>query len=157
MPMHRSHRGLSLLLVAVLLCTATACETSSSRKQLVRGYVEDLLVGERWEQWDTYMDKAPSYNGSTLGRETFMAVAKFLHTTFSDVKIEVDDQKTDGAWVTTRVTITGVQTGNFLNVPPRNRPVRFRAILMDRVEHGRVAEMWHQLDYWDALLQVARP
>jgi len=154
--MHRSHHGLALLL-AVLLCTVTACETSTTRKQLVRGYIDDLLVAERWERWDRYMAERPSYNGSTLGRETFKAVASFLHTTFSDVKISVDEQKSDGAWVTTRVTVTGVQTGNFLNVPPRNRPVHFRAILLDRIEDGRVAEMWHQLDYWDALLQVATP
>jgi predicted ester cyclase len=145
------------LLLAVLLCMATACETSSSRKQLVRGYIDDLLVDERWERWETYMAKRPRYNGSSLGPETFTAVATFLHTTFSDVKISVDDQHSDGAWVTTRVTITGVQTGKFLNVPPRNRPVHFRALLLDRIEHGHVVEMWHQLDYWDALLQVARP
>ncbi|MGH8265194.1 MAG: ester cyclase [Steroidobacteraceae bacterium] len=154
--MRRNHRGL-LLLVALLVCAVSACETSASRKQLVRGYIDDLLVAQRWERWDRYMAQQPGYNGSALGRETFRAVAKFLHTTFSDVKIDVDDQKTDGAWVTTRVTITGVQTGNFLNVPPRNRAVHFRAILLDRIEDGHVAEMWHQLDYWDALLQVARP
>jgi predicted ester cyclase len=154
--MHRSHRALSLLL-AVLLCTVTACETGASRKQLVRNYLDDLLVDERWDRVDTYLAKRPTYNGSTLGRETFKAVATFLHTTFSDVKIDVDDQKSDGAWVTTRVTVTGVQTGHFLNVPPRNRPVHFRGILLDRIEDGHVVEMWHQLDYWDALLQVARP
>ncbi|MGH8314959.1 MAG: ester cyclase, partial [Steroidobacterales bacterium] len=106
--MRRNHRGL-LLLVALLVCAVSACETSASRKQLVRGYIDDLLVAQRWERWDRYMAQQPGYNGSALGRETFRAVAKFLHTTFSDVKIDVDDQKTDGAWVTTRVTITGVQ------------------------------------------------
>jgi predicted ester cyclase len=134
-----------------------ACETASSRKEVVRGYLDDLLVAERWERWDQFMGKSLSYNGVGLGRDAFTAVAHFLHTTFSDVRVTVEDQRVDGAWVTTRIRVRGVQTGNFLNVPPRNRPVEFRAILMDRVEGGRVVEMWHQMDYWDALMQVARP
>lgn len=153
--MCRRPRGLLLLVLFVSILAA--CDTASSRKALVRGYVEDLLVAEHWHRWDQYLTKAPVYNGSTLGRDSFQAVSKFLHTTFSDVKISIDDQRADGAWVTSRVTISGVQTGKFLNVPPRNRVVHFRAILLDRVEDGRVAEMWHQLDYWDALLQVAAP
>lgn len=157
--MHHPSRRSPLIVLAgvIVLAALSACETSSTRKELVRGYIDDLLLAQRFDRWGDYMAKAPSYNGSTLGRETFEAVAKFLHTTFSDVKVSVEDQRTDGAWVTTRITISGVQTGKFLNVPPRNRVVHFRGILLDRIEGGRVAEMWHQLDYWDALLQVVPP
>jgi predicted ester cyclase len=150
-------RGRRPVLILCLIVALAACETSASRKEVVRGYLDELLVGERWDRWDEYMARSPSYNGVGLGRDAFQGVAHFLHTTFSEVAVTVDDQRVDGAWVTTRVSVRGVQTGNFLNVPPRNRPVLFHAILMDRVEHGHVVEMWHQLDYWDALMQVARP
>ena len=151
--MGRSRR----IVLLVCLLALGACETGSSRKEVVRSYIDVLLLGEHWERWGEYMTREPTYNGSPLGQATFQAVSKFLHTTFTDVHISVDDQRVDGEWVTTRVTVTGVHTGRFLNVMPSNRPVRFRAILLDRVEGGHVAEMWHQLDYWDALLQVARP
>ncbi|HZF17752.1 MAG TPA: ester cyclase [Steroidobacteraceae bacterium] len=150
--MGRSRR---ILLLACLLALA-ACETSSSRKQVVRSYIDDLLLGEHWNRWDEYMAKEPTYNGSSLGQPTFQAVSRFLHTTFTDVHVSIEDQHADGAWVTTRITLTGVHTGRFLNVMPSNRPVKFRAILLDRIEGGHVVEMWHQLDYWDALLQAAR-
>jgi predicted ester cyclase len=146
----------AILLVSLALCIG-ACDTRASRKEVVRGYLDELLVAQRWQKWNEFMGERPSYNGAGLGREAFQGVAHFLNTTFSEVTVTVDDQRVDGAWVVTRITLRGMQTGNFLNVRPRNRSVRFHAILLDRVESGHVVEMWHQFDYWDALLQVARP
>ena len=150
-------RSWHALLLTCLLVTVGACESRESRKEIVRDYLNELLVAERWQKWDDFMGKSPSYNGTGLGRQAFKGVATFLNTTFSEVTVTVDDQRVDGDWVITRVTLRGVQTGKFLNVAPHNRLVKFRAILMDRLDGGRVVEMWHQLDYWDALLQVARP
>ena len=150
-------RSARIVLLTCLAMSVVACETAETRKQVVRSYLDELLVAQRWQKWDEYMAKSPSYNGAGLGREAFTGVAHFLNTTFSELSITIEDQRVDGSWVITRVSVRGVQTGNFLNVTPRNRAVRFRAILMDRFESGHVAEMWHQFDYWDALLQVARP
>jgi predicted ester cyclase len=145
------------VLLACLLIYCGGCETAETRKYVVRGYLDELLVAQRWQKWDEFMGKSPSYNGTGLGRDAFQAVAHFLNTTFSEVSVTIEDQRVDGSWVITRLSVRGMQTGEFLNVKPRNRPVRFRAILMDRLESGHVVEMWHQFDYYDALLQVARP
>lgn len=150
----RCTRAVLLICLVLSIC---ACETRESRKEVVRRYIDELLVAQRWQKWDELMAKSPSYNGIGLGREAFQATAHFLNTTFSEVTVTIEDQRVDGAWVVTRISVRGMQTGFFLNVAPRNRPVRFRAILMDRLQGGRVVEMWHEFDYWDALLQVARP
>lgn len=134
-----------------------ACASRDGRTGVVRRYLDELLVAQRWQEWDELMAANPTYNGVPGGRAAFEGVAHFLNTTFSDLSVTVEDQRVDGAWVVTRVTVRGVQSGPFLNVAPRHRPVRFSAILMDRLEGGRVVEMWHQFDYFDALLQVARP
>lgn len=145
------------VLLACLLIALSGCDTAATRKRVVRTYLDELLVAQRWQKWDEFMGKSPSYNGTSLGRDAFKGVAHFLNTTFSEVSVTIEDQRVDGSWVITRLSVSGVQTGRFLNVTPRNRRVRFRAILMDRLESGHVVEMWHQFDYWDALLQVARP
>lgn len=154
--MHERRRYVSILLACVVVC-ASACATRDSRVHVVRNYIDELLIHQRWQQWDELMGGSLSYNGVPFGRDAFQAVARFLHATFSDVSVTVEQQLVDGPWVVTRVTVRGHQTGPFLNVPPRNQLVRFRATLMDRVEGGRVVEMWHEYAYWDALLQVARP
>ena len=145
----------SILLVLVVLCAA-ACTSRDSRTGLVRRYIDELLVQQHWQLWGEFMSENPRYNGVAAGHDAFRAVAHFLNTTFSELSVTIEDQLVDRAWVVTRVTVRGIQTGPFLNVPPRNRPVRFRAILMDRMEGGRVVEMWHEFAYWDALLQVAQ-
>jgi predicted ester cyclase len=134
-----------------------ACASRDSSTEIVRRYLDELLVAQRWQKWDELMAASPTYNGVAAGRAAFEGVAGFLNATFSDLSLTVEDQRVDGAWVVTRLTVRGTQTGPFLNVPARHRPVRFNAILMDRLEGGRVVEMWHQFDYYDALLQVARP
>jgi predicted ester cyclase len=143
--------------LALVVVCAVACTSRGSRTGLVRHYLDELLVKQHWQQWDEFMVEHPRYNGVAAGRDAFQAVSKFLNTTFSELSVTLEDQLVDRAWVVTRVAVHCMQTGPFLNVPPRNRPVRFRAILMDRIEGGQVVEMWHEFDYWDALLQVAQP
>ena len=152
-----AHRGHRAVLWVCILASVVACASRDSRAAVVRRYLDVLLVGQRWQEWDDLMVSSPTYNGVAGGRAAFEGVAHFLNTTFSELSVTIEDQRVDGAWVVTRLTVRGVQTGPFLNVAPRNRPVRFQAILMDRLQGGRVVEMWHQFDYWDALLQVARP
>jgi predicted ester cyclase len=154
--MHKRRSYASILLACVVIC-ASACATRDSRTRVVRNYIDELLVHQRWQEWDAMMGEHLSYNGVPFGRDAFQAVARFLHSTFGDVSVTVEQQLVDGPWVVTRVTVRGHQTGNFLNVPPHNQLIRFRATLMDRLDGGRVVEMWHEYAYWDALLQVAQP
>lgn len=67
---------------------------------------------------------------------------------------EIHDQIAQGDLVVNRITWSGVHSGDFAGVPATQRPFELGGINMFRVEQGRVAEQWVQLDMFSLLQQI---
>lgn len=65
---------------------------------------------------------------------------------FPDLNLEVQGAAADEHMAAQRILFTGTHTGHFRGLPPTNRKVRFAAIEINRMENGKVAEHWFQLD-----------
>ena len=48
----------SILLACVVIC-ASACATRDSRTRVVRNYIDELLVRQRWQEWDDHDGRTP--------------------------------------------------------------------------------------------------
>ena len=66
---------------------------------------------------------------------------------FSETRYEIDDLLTDGDRVVLRVTTRAVQTGVFLGIPSSGKKVCFTGIVIYRIERGRIAESWGEVDF----------
>ena len=72
----------------------------------------------------------------------------------SGLRVTIDQQFTDGDYVTTRYTITGTHDGDLMGTPPSGKDVSFTGITISRCERGRIAEEWEITDAIGLLGQI---
>ncbi|WP_228079646.1 ester cyclase [Streptomyces profundus] len=80
------------------------------------------------------------------------SVARWLATLRPSFLIE--DQLADGDLVTTRFTVTGTHSGEFMGLGPTGRPVRVTGQVTHRFEDGLLAEAWWNWDQLGLLSQL---
>jgi predicted ester cyclase len=73
-------------------------------------------------------------------------VFPLLFGAFPDLSATVEQQTVDGAWVTTRTTMTGTPPGDFMGIAPTGRTVLVMNISLDHVTDGRVVEYFGASD-----------
>lgn len=73
-----------------------------------------------------------------------------------DLKVTAEDVfvSTDGSRVVGRYRYEGTHTGNLLGYPATNKPFLMRSIDIWRVENGRFAEHWDELNTLDVFIQI---
>lgn len=140
--MQRAARALMLPLLFLL----AACDSGADDKALVRGYLQALVVEERWQDWDRYFAPGASVNGSRHAREVLSSIARGLHGAFPDLELEILEQIAEDGRVATRVRFSGTHEGVFDATPPTGARVSFEGLLLDRIEDGRVIDSRQQLD-----------
>jgi predicted ester cyclase len=129
-----------------LLFLLAACDSGADDKALVRGYLQALVIEERWQDWDRYFAPGASVNGSRHAREVLSSIARGLHGAFPDLELEILEQIAEDGRVATRVRFSGTHDGVFDATPPTGARVNFEGLLLDRIEDGRVIDSRQQLD-----------
>lgn len=66
----------------------------------------------------------------------------------------IEDMISDGDKVVSRITIQGVHRGEFADIAPTGKKVRYSLIAIDRLEDGKVVESWEQGAYLDLMSQL---
>ena len=67
----------------------------------------------------------------------------------------IEQQVAEGPWVATRVTYRGTHTGEFSRIPATGRRIEYAGTAMDRLENGKVVEMWHTVNMHLLMRQIA--
>ena len=70
---------------------------------------------------------------------------------FPDVRDTVEQQTSDGEWVTTRTTLCGTHTGPFMGLPPSGKAITMMTVSLDLVVDGKVVEHFGVADWASAL------
>ena len=84
--------------------------------------------------------------GLPPGREGFRQLAVLFQTAFPDLKVQVEDVVAEGDLVAARWISTGTHQAPLFGIPATGRPVRVTAMVVYRVEDGRLAEGWINRD-----------
>ena len=71
-----------------------------------------------------------------------------------DVVFTADDVIAEGDRVAARFTMRGTQTGEFMGVPPTNKPIVVTGIDIVRFEDGKAVEHWHEWSGMELLQQL---
>ena len=90
------------------------------------------------------------------GPESLKTVARLLFEGFPDLHFRVEDVLAEGDRVALRWTMTGTNTAAFRGFPATGRAVRVPAIVLYRVQAGRLAEFWPLVDLLGLLTQLGR-
>ncbi|MFF1833499.1 ester cyclase [Streptomyces sp. NPDC058231] len=96
---------------------------------------------------------APVPTGVT-GVQALKQVWTVLLRAFPDLHVAVEDVIAEGDKVVFRNTVTGTHLGEYRDLPPTGRPVRYDEIFIMRFAGGRIAEIWGVVDVYSQMRQL---
>jgi steroid delta-isomerase-like uncharacterized protein len=84
--------------------------------------------------------------GLPPGREGFKQLNVMFRSAFPDIVVNVEDVVAEGDLVAARWISTGTHKGPLFGIPATGRAVRVSAMVVYRIEGGRLAEGWINRD-----------
>jgi steroid delta-isomerase-like uncharacterized protein len=109
------------------------------------------------EAFDLY-DRDYIYHGpggqELRGREGIRGLWKIFLSAFPDLTASVDETLCDGDKVSTRWSVQGTHTGEFLGIPASNKTIKLPITEVFRFENGILKEAWDQYDRLHLLEQI---
>jgi predicted ester cyclase len=88
------------------------------------------------------------------GRQGLLALGSMVHEAFPDVRATVEALIAEGDLVVERTTAHGTHRGVFDGVPPSNRQATWSELHVYRIENGRIAELWSEVDFLAIMMQI---
>ena len=88
------------------------------------------------------------------GREGMKAIGRGVVGAFPDVHANIQDLIAEGDRVVERTNAHGTHKGDFNGVPPTGRPVSWSELHVYRIENGKIAELWSEIDFLGMMTQV---
>ena len=126
-------------------------------KRIVRRYYEDVLEGRRADVLRRFV--GPDFvghdsGGALMDRTDFITAVHMLHDGFDAISVTIEDQIAEGDRVTTRWSAVARHTGSFAGIAPTGREVMLAGTDIHRLDGGRFAEVWEQIDFASLLAQL---
>lgn len=116
-------------------------------KEVVRRFNQDVIGAGDRTAFEQLMDRsfinrsAPA--GTPDGAESmWKTFENVLRPALGGLSVTIHDQVSEGDKVTTRKTISGTHTGEFMGIPPTGRAISIDVIDIVRVRDGRYVEHW---------------
>lgn len=93
-------------------------------------------------------------NPEPINREELEQMLKMFYTAFPDLHHTFDDQIAEGDKVMLRLTFRGTHQGEFQGIPPTGKEIAITAIVVDRIEGGKIVEHWSNMDNLSLMQQL---
>jgi steroid delta-isomerase-like uncharacterized protein len=92
--------------------------------------------------------------GIAGGPEDMRQALKLIIQGFPDVHVTIEDIIAEGDRVVVRNTWRGTHRGVFNGIEPTGRPIEIGGIVIWRIEEGKIAERWANIDTAGLLRQL---
>jgi steroid delta-isomerase-like uncharacterized protein len=131
---------------------------SEESKNVVRRFIEDGLNKADADVIAEVRSPDIVWHAGVLGEargvDDLVSKISWIHESFPDLHVTIEDLIAEGDRVVARATVTGTHSGPVLGVPATGKRVMWSAIVMYRVEDGKIAEQWLMEDWASVLQQV---
>jgi predicted ester cyclase len=125
-------------------CPAT---TEDENEAIARRWHEDVINNHDLTVLDEILAPDADHDSATFTDNPGpRAVLGALLAGFPDVQHTVEAVITEGDLVVIRYRATGTHTGEFQGFAPTGKPVTWTGINIYRIECGRIAEIWSEVD-----------
>jgi predicted ester cyclase len=122
---------------------------------VVRRFIDEIFVAGRTEAVEELVTADfVSHGLPGSGPEVMRSAIERVSGALSEASFEIEDVISAGDRVAVRLTSSAVHSGTFMRMPATGRRYRIEEIHIFRVEDGRVAEHWHQMDALGMLAQL---
>ena len=123
-------------------------------KAVVRAYLDEIAQRGSMVAREQYFKSTTTFNGDPdLARQLARIVE--IRRAFPDLEMTIEQQIAEGPWVATRVTYRGTHAREFAGIPATGRRIEYAGTAMDRLENGKVVEMWHTVNMHLLMRQIA--
>lgn len=130
-----------------MAATATAPESIA----LVRQFNDDVFNGREYDRItdvraDDYVQHGPLPGQVIDDPAESLALLQALHGAFPDLEATEEFAFSDGELVCTHYIYRGTHDGAFMGMPPSGAEAEVRGTVINRIEDGKIAEAWIQVD-----------
>jgi serine phosphatase RsbU (regulator of sigma subunit) len=131
---------------------------AEENKAIFRRYVEEVPNRGNLDVADEIFDRyvAHQADGSTLerGPEDVKRFTEEYRLAFPDFRLSIDEQIAEGDKVVNRVTLRGIQKGEFRDMAPTGKEMELKAVTIFRFSpEGKVVETWDSYDQLSLMRQ----
>lgn len=92
--------------------------------------------------------------GEERGRDFESEACNIWHAAFSEVNVNVQQMVAEGDKVTVYWRLSSVHTGAFLDIAPTGKRVDVPGLEINRIENGKIAEIWRLSDTMSLMQQL---
>jgi steroid delta-isomerase-like uncharacterized protein len=155
-PVFTSSLALAMVITPILAATQSMSHESLTErnKAVVRAYLGEIAQRGTVVARERYFTPTTTFNGDLDLARQFVRIAD-MRRAFPDLEMVIEQQIAEGSWVATRVTFRGTHTGEFAGVPATGRRIEYAGTAVDRLEDGKVVEMWHTVNMHLVMRQIA--
>jgi steroid delta-isomerase-like uncharacterized protein len=127
-------------------------------KAILRAYVETIFNQKQLDRADElvapdYIDHA-ALPGQAPGLEGAKKKWAMYLAGLPDLQVTIEEMVAEGDKVGVRRSYEGTHRGELLGVPPTGKQVRIGGISIFRMDGGKIAEHWEQLDRLTLMQQL---
>ncbi len=131
--------------------------TAENKRLTLRHYHEVLAENKLDVIDEIYADPIRIGDEGSMPRARFKQLAGLTHEAFPDIDVTVEDQIAEGDKVVTRFSARGTHRGDFMGIPATGKRVTIKAIHIHRIEDGRIAGLWEEIDLAGLYNQLGNP
>jgi len=130
--------------------------STDTNKQIARTKFEaaDKNDFDAWRETMSADVRVFVNGGDAMDRVQFEGMFQGIADAFSNGRHIVDSQVAEGDQVASRVTWTGLHTGEFNGIAATNRPVQFAVTTFDRIKNGKIVEHVGLFDTMGLMTQI---
>jgi len=124
--------------------------STEENKAIVRRYLEESSRGNLAVVDEliapNFVAHNPEAAPSPKGPEGQKRLITAIRETFPDFRIIPQDMIAEDDKVAVRYVVQGTQKGDYLNLPPTAKRINVAGVAIYRLEGGKIAELWSNID-----------
>ncbi len=145
-------------MLALIGCGASVSSQEEDNKQVVARFIEEFKNHANHDIVDELMTPGFIHHLKDprlpAGRAGMKLLGQVVAGGFPDVQATVDELLADGDRVIERTSAAATHTGDFNGIPATGNKVVWTEIHIYRIENGKIAEMWSEVDLLGLLVQL---
>jgi predicted ester cyclase len=155
-PVFTSSIALAMAITPTIAAAQSLSDDSLTErnKVVVRTYLGEIAQRGTIVARERYFTPTTTFNGNPDLARQFARITE-IHRAFPDLEMIIEQQIAEGPWVATRVTFRGTHTGELAGIHATGRRIEYAGTAMDRLENGKVVEMWHTVNMHLLMQQIA--
>lgn len=129
--------------------------------EFTKRWFDEVWNKQNADAIDEMLAESCSVNGinddngnAVVGPAGYRPFHKKFISAFPDLKVTVEDSVTEGDKVAVRCRVNATHRGDGIGVTPRDTPVEFTFMSFVRIENGKIASAWNNVDFMEMYRQL---